>query len=100
MNKKVTTVVLMVVLMMLLSSCGMSWQNWKKDFKSDLGGGLERTITVTNMLTGEEVWAHEGISYIKDDSGAGDVTIMYYNGRDVKKADFLGTFYGVSSIEK
>ena len=43
---------------------------------------------------------HEGISYIKDDSGAGDVTIMYYNGRDVKKADFLGTFYGVSSIEK
>ena len=101
MKRKLTVVVLLVSLLML-SSCGMGWQSMKKDFKSDLGGGLERTITVTNMVTGEEVWSHEGVSYIKDSSTAGDVTVMFYDGtsRAPKKADFLGTLYGVSAIEK
>jgi hypothetical protein len=34
----------------------MGWENFKKDVKSDLGGGLERTITVRNMFTNDVIW--------------------------------------------
>lgn len=97
--KKVLIAVL--VSMMLLTSCGMGWENFKKDMKSDLGGGLKREIVVSNMLTGEVVWEYSGVSYISDESAAGDVTVVFY-GKDnkIKKADFIGTFYGVHTIEE
>lgn len=92
--------VVVVLSMLLLSSCGMGWQNLKKDIKADIGGGLDRDIKVTNLFSGEEVWKYSGISYIKDSSSAGDVTIIYYDQGKTKKADFIGLLYGVSSIEK
>ena len=97
--KKLLVAVLLSVF--LFTSCGMGWENWKKNVKSDLGGGLEREIVVSNMLTGETVWEYTGVAYIEGGSTAGDVTIVFYDDNNkTKKADFLGTFYGVHSIEE
>lgn len=94
-------IVLVLLVVMALTSCGMGWENFKKDFKSNVGGGLERVITVTNMYTGELVWEYEGVAYIDGQSSSGDVTVVYYsNGGAIKKADFLGALYGVQSFEK
>ena len=99
---KKTAIILIVVALILamLTSCGASWEQTKKSWKSDLGGGLVRRIVVTNQITGEVVWEHEGKSYISDGSTAGDVTIVFYDEYgNSKKADFIGNFYGVSSVE-
>ncbi len=94
-------VVLVLLMVMTLASCGMGWENVKKDFKSNVGGGLERVITVTNMFTGEVIWEYEGVAYIDGESSSGDVTVVYYGqGGTIKKADFLGALYGVQSFEK
>lgn len=91
-------VILIVVL--LLTSCGAGWEQTKKSWKSDLGGGLYRKIEVTNQLTGEVVWTYEGKSYIDDASKSGDITVIYYDRTgSSKKADFIGQFYGVRSVE-
>ena len=98
--KRSIIIILTIVLTTVMVSCGASWEQTKKDFVSDLGGGLERKITVTNLFNGEVVWSYEGKSYIDDCSTVGDVTIIYYDSRgNSKKADFLGQFYGVESIE-
>lgn len=98
----VTMLSLMLMFMlMLFTSCGMGWQNFKKDFKSDIGGGLSRSITVSNMLTSDVVWEYEGVAYIDDSSTSGDVTIVYYDKfGSIKKADFIGAIYGIQSFEK
>jgi hypothetical protein len=97
--KKLLVAVLLSVL--LFTSCGMGWENWKKNVKSDFGGGLEREIVVSNMLTGETVWEYNGVAYIEGESTAGNITIVFYDKNNkTKKADFLGTFYGVHSIEE
>ena len=94
-------VTMLSLILMLFTSCGMGWQNFKKDFKSDIGGGLSRLITVSNMLTSEVVWEYEGVAYIDDSSTSGDVTIVYYDKfGSIKKADFIGAIYGVQSFEK
>ena len=98
--KKVIVVVVLLVIVSL-TSCGMGWENFKKDYKSNFGGGLERVITVKNMYTGELVWEYEGVAYIDGESSSGDVTIVYYdNHGKIKKADFIGALYGVQSFEK
>lgn len=99
MRKKVL-VAIVLSMVILLTSCGMGWQNFKKDFKSDLGGGLDRTIVVSNMLTGEVIWEHSGVSYINDKSTSGDITVVYRdrNGAS-RKADFIGIFYGIHTFE-
>ena len=76
-------VVLVLLMVMTLASCGMGWENFKKDFKSNVGGGLERVITVTNMFTGEVIWEYEGVAYIRWQSSSGDVTVVYY-GQEVR----------------
>jgi PBP1b-binding outer membrane lipoprotein LpoB len=96
--KKKILIILIIVL--LLTSCGASWEQTKKTLKSDYGGGLYRKVTVTNQLTGEIVWEYEGKSYIDDSSKAGDITVIYYDKTgESKKADFIGQFYGVRTIE-
>lgn len=96
--KKKFLIILIIVL--LLTSCGASWEQTKKTLKSDYGGGLYRKVTVTNQLTGETVWEYEGKSYIDDSSKAGDITVIYYDKTgESKKADFIGQFYGVRTIE-
>lgn len=61
---------------------------------------MERTIIVTNMLTDETVWTYTGKAYISDSSSVGDITIVYYDlNNESKKADFIGKFFGVRSIE-
>ncbi len=54
--RKNLIVLVLIVVMVSLTSCGMGWENFKKDVKSDLGGGLERTITVRNMFTNDVIW--------------------------------------------
>ena len=97
MKKKV---LLILIIVLLLTSCGAGWEQTKKSWKSDVGGGLYRKVTVTNQLTGETVWEYEGKSYISDNSEAGDITVIFYDERgESKKADFIGQFYGVRTIE-
>lgn len=88
------------MILLLLVSCGASWQQTVKDIKSDYSGGLARTIVVTNMITGEVVWSYTGKAYISDSSSVGDITIVYYDSYgESKKADFIGEFFGVKSLE-
>lgn len=101
MKKRSFWVVAILIAVLSFTSCGMGWENFKKDFKSDIGGGLKRSIVVSNMLTGEIVWEYEGIAYIDDKSTAGDITIMYRNEfGEAKKADFIGNLFGVYTLEK
>ena len=98
--KRSIIIILTIVLATVIVSCGASWEQTKKSWKSDLGGGLVRRIVVTNQITDEVVWEHEGKSYISEESTAGDVTIVFYDEYgNSKKADFIGNFYGVSSVE-
>ena len=99
MFKKITLIIVAVLLLILITSCGASWEQTKKDWKANVGGGLNRKIIVTNQLTNEIIWEHEGKSYIDSSSSPGDITIIYYEGDESRKADFIGNFYGVSSIE-
>jgi len=99
--RKNLIVLVLIVVMVSLTSCGMGWENFKKDVKSDLGGGLERTIIVRNMFTNEVIWEYDGLAYIDEESTSGDVTVVYRSPSGaIKKADFLGSFYGVQSFEK
>lgn len=98
--KKVFAVVLIVSALVLLVSCGAGWERTKKNWNSNFDGGLIRQITVTNQLNGEVVWEYTGKSYINSNSSVGDITIIFYNEfGESKKADFIGNFYGVSSVE-
>lgn len=100
-RKKSLIVVLMLAALLMLSSCGMAWQEWKKDFKSDVGGGLPRDITVVNMYTDEVIWEYSGVAYIDSESTSGDITVIYRDQNGVvKKADFIGLFYGMHMFEK
>lgn len=93
-------VILICLVLLLFVSCSASWQKTIKNLKSDYSGGLMRTTTVTNMFTGEVVWSFTGKAYISDDSSVGDIAIIYYDSNgDAKKADFIGEFFGVKSLE-
>jgi hypothetical protein len=97
MVKKVLFAIMVVA---LLSSCGMGWNQTVKNFKSDLGGGLEREIIVENTRTGQELWRYSGKAYIDDESFPGNITIVYWIGNETKKYDAIGRDYGVRSVEK
>lgn len=52
------------------------------------------------MVTGDFVWENTGKSYIDGNSKPGDVAVIFYDeAGNSKKADFIGNFYGVESIE-
>lgn len=93
-------VIIILIVLITFTSCGANWERMKKDWKADVGGGLARKVVVTNMLDNSVVWEYEGKCYIAESSDVGDITIVYYNEfGESKKADFIGRFYGVSSIE-
>ena len=93
--------IVLLLVVLLFTSCGMGWEQAKKDLKSDLGGGIDREIAVMNLYTGEVVWEFSGIAYISDASETGDFSVIFRdeNG-STKKADFIGLFYGIQSLEK
>ena len=93
--------IVLLLVVLLFTSCGMGWEQAKKDLKSDFGGGIDRQITVMNLYTGEVVWEFSGIAYIDDNSSTGDFSVIFkdVNGK-TKKADFIGLFYGIQSMEK
>lgn len=96
--KKVIILGLAVAIM--FSSCGMAYEQSVKNFKSDLGGGLDRKITVSNTRTGEVLFSFDGKAYIDDSSIPGNVTIVCTVDGKTKKVDFIGMDYGVFSVEK
>lgn len=98
--KKFVVVIMVLIVIITLTSCGASWEQMKKNWKADIGGGLVRKVVVINMLDNSVIWEYEGKCYIADGSVVGDITIVYYNEfGESKKADFIGRFYGVSSVE-
>lgn len=97
--KKVLIVLISICVLVLAVSCGTGWQQTTKNIKSNLGGGLDREIKVYNLITNDIVWENSGKSYIDDNSDVGNISIIYYVNGESKKADFIGSMYGVQSIE-
>lgn len=93
--------IVLLLVVLLFTSCGMGWEQAKKDLRSDIGGGIDREIAVMNLYTGEVVWEFSGIAYISAGSETGDFSVIFRdeNG-NTKKADFIGLFYGIQSLEK
>ena len=91
--KKVIGIVL--VLLLAVSCSGID--RWAKNIKSDMARGLNRHLEVTDF-NGNKVWEFEGDSYISEDSTIGNISIMVYEGNQIKKVDFIG-FYNLKSIE-
>lgn len=81
-------ILILMVLTLLVSCSEMSLLT--KNFRSSTKG-LDRTITVTDVA-GNEVWTYSGMSYISDESGFGDITVIYYENDKMKKIDFIGLF--------
>lgn len=99
MKKRILMVFAAAFMVFALTSCS-SWEKFKKNWSSNMDGGLVRDIKVTNLLTGEAVWEYSGKSYIDGKSEVGDVTIIFYDEYgNTKKTDFIGQFYGVQSVE-
>lgn len=99
MKKRILMFSMAIVMIVALSSCS-SWEKFKKNWSSNMDGGLVRDTKVVNLLTGETVWEYDGKSYIDGKSEAGDVTIIFYDEYgNTKKADFIGQLYGVQSVE-
>lgn len=97
--KKVFVIVLIVLMSSMVVSCA-KWEQIKKNWSSNASGGLNRHVKVTNMFTGDLVWENIGKSYIDGSSEPGDVAVIFYDeAGNSKKADFIGNFYGVESIE-
>ena len=73
-----------------LSGCGNSWEVTKKNWNSDFGD-LQRHVKVYDSFTKETVWEYTGDVYLTDDSGPGDLTIIYRDSKGkVRKNDFCG----------
>lgn len=99
MKKRILMVFAAALMVFTLASCS-SWEKFKKNWSSNMDGGLIRNTKVINLLTGETVWEYDGRSYIDGKSEAGDVTIIFYDEYgNTKKADFIGQLYGVQSVE-
>lgn len=89
-------VVILLACFLLLNSCS-GIDRWAKNIKSDIARGLNRQLEVTDF-NGNKVWEFEGDSYISEDSTIGNISIMVYEGNEIKKVDFIG-FYNLKSIE-
>lgn len=97
--KKAFVIVLVFLMSFMMVSCA-KWEQIKKNWSSNASGGLNRYVRVTNMVTGDLVWENTGKSYIDGNSEPGDVAVIFYDeAGNSKKADFIGNFYGVESIE-
>lgn len=89
-------ILICLVTIFLLTSCS-GIDRWVKNIKSDMARGLNRQLEVTDF-NGNKVWEFEGDSYISEDSTIGNISIMVYEGNEIKKVDFIG-FYNLKSIE-
>jgi hypothetical protein len=61
---------------------------------------LPRDITVINALRGDTIFKYSGPCYITDESGKGDITLIYKVNGTSKKADFLGDHVIFIAVEK
>lgn len=89
-------IVLALVSVLLFTSC-TEFAVARKSFKSATSG-LDREVTVTDFH-GKQVWHYSGKMLITEDSTFGDVTIAYYEGKELKKIDFIG-LYNIKAVEK
>lgn len=89
-------VVILLACFLLLNSCS-GVDRWAKDVKSDISRGLYRHIEVAD-LKGNIVWEFEGEAYISKDSSPGNLSVMIYEGDEIKKVDFIG-LYSLKSVE-
>lgn len=84
MKKKLVLLVMTVVTALTLTSCA-SWERGMKDFKSEVSGGLNRTVNVYSM-TGELIKSVEGKIDIEESDSNNKVKFeldgkryIYYN---------------------
>ena len=89
MKRKITLAVLVVLALVLLNSCGMGWKQTVKNFKSDLGGGIDRVISVENTYTGATIKTYDGKAYINDDAKPGNFAITYWTNGSTKTDDYI-----------
>lgn len=78
MKKKIIAVVLGLALCLGMTGCA-SWDRMVTDMKSDVNGGMQRTITVYTA-DGKELATYEGkIDIDTNDGGFNDKRYIYYN---------------------
>ena len=83
MKRKIAAIILSLTMMFSLAGCA-SWQRWVKDVKSDVGNGLQRTVTVYTA-DGRVLKTYEGKIDLEATEGGivkfdlNGKRIMYYN---------------------
>lgn len=82
----------------LLTGCN-SCTAFTKNLESDFGE-LDRDIVVINAFSGDTLFKYSGPCYIDNDSANNSVTLLYYEGRMPKKADWIGSGFIFRAVEK
>jgi len=83
---------------LILSGCN-ACDNTVKNLQSNFTN-LSRDITVINALRGDTIFKYSGPCYITDESGKGDITLIYKVNGVSKKADFLGDHVIFMAVEQ
>ena len=96
--KKLITILIFTAISIAVIACN-SFKKFSKDVESDWGD-LNRNVVVTSAFTGDTLFRYSGKCYISQSSTVGDVTLIYYDGGEAKKADFIGNWFNFVAIEK
>lgn len=97
-TKLVIGLVVFVVIAIIVYLSGNGWTKARKNLESNYSS-LTREINVMNAYSGDTLFHYVGECYISDD-GKGLTTLIYYEGRRAKKADWTGNGYIFQAIER
>ena len=89
--KKLITILIFTAISIAFTACNSC---------TELSKNLESDCTVTSAFTGDTLFHYEGPCYISDNNSTNKVTLIYYVGKVVKKADFIGSGFNFVAIEK
>ncbi len=77
--------VLIILAILIFAGCGESWKRTVKDFESNYGGGINRTVTVFDYQ-GDTLATWTGKFDVQfDTSGAGQVLFDYVDEHGTRK---------------
>ena len=96
--KRIITAMALTACIYTLSGCNSCTQTMK-NIESDFAE-LDRDVTVLNAITGDTIFSYSGPCYIDGSANPGDVTLLYYQGKKAKKADFIGHHIMFIATEK
>lgn len=82
---------ILAISMLFICGCGNGWELWKKDFKSDYAGGLEREYNIYT-INGQLIKTISGTSYWTHSNGTVVMDVTIYNVKTNKKIDMVGNF--------